>query len=368
MTDLAEELPAEDPDAVRGFGQPFVLALVLVLAAELCLLALAWSGGLWGWLALLGHVAVLVGLGLYVRRLYYRRGEGQAALGLAMALACTAAMGPVGALGFLLAGLLRAQFRKTATPVEEWYRTLFPDFADEEEVALAARIREGREAATVATGVAPFIDVLRLGSRDQKEAVLAMLARRFRPEFAPALKLALEDPVPSVRVQAATAAAQINNDVLARSMRLTAQAARQPKDAEAWRALARHEEMVAGLGLLDADQEAETRRRAVARFTRVLELLPGDREALTAIARNRVAQGDLDAALETLMPLLGEGQGDRAMLAIAVDALFRQGRFAEIHALVEAHAGRLAADDPLSLWLDNGLAEVPEAVREGALA
>src|SRR3546814_7054739 len=59
---------------------------------------------------------------------------------------------------------------------------------------------------------------------EQKRAVLMLLARRFRPEFAPALKLALQDANPAIRVQAATATAEIESGFTDRTIVLEAAA------------------------------------------------------------------------------------------------------------------------------------------------
>ena len=60
-----------------------------------------------------------------------------------------------------------------------------------------------------------FRDILALGSFEDKQAALAILTRRFTPPLAPALRLALNDPDAAIRVQAATAAARIEDLFLA---------------------------------------------------------------------------------------------------------------------------------------------------------
>src|SRR3546814_9387486 len=83
-------------------------------------------------------------------------------------------------------------------------------------------IASGRSANQTLSGIDSFTDVMRYGTIEQKRAVLMLLARRFRPEFAPALKLALPHANPAIRVPPPTATAEIESGFTDRTTVLAA--------------------------------------------------------------------------------------------------------------------------------------------------
>lgn len=151
-----------------------------------------------------GHAAVTALLCLWTAAVRRRRGDWR--IPGIMALT-TLVMGVVGAAGSLLSLLLHAWYRRTALPFGQWYASLFPSSDD----GAMEEMRRSLSEAGEATSIAPFIDILREGGTNQRLAVVALLARNFRPEFAPALKLALLDRNSAVRVQAANSSVQIED-------------------------------------------------------------------------------------------------------------------------------------------------------------
>lgn len=341
------------------FG-PRTAAAALAATVADALVAAAWAAGLAPGAACLAlHLALAAApAALGLRRA--RAGDGHGATGLFLLGASVAAFGPAGGLGVLLAAACHAGFRRRATSFEDWFRSLFPDMQERDEWELAERIRSGREEGSVASGVAPFVDVLRLGTREEKEAVIALLARSFKPAFAPALKLALADPVPSIRVQAATAAAQIDNDLLAASMALSAAVEAAPKDPAPRLALARHEEAHADLGLLEPQQEAERREGALALYREAQDLAPGDAEARAAVGRCLHRLGRVAEARAALAACLEDGIATPDLLGRYLDCLFREGdldglraaarRHAHLAAPFRAEPGGAPVADCLDLW------------------
>ena len=121
----------------------------------------------------------------------------------------TSALGPVGALGTLLSVCLEAAFRPYAAPFTDWYDRIFAEEDELENDAFLQRLAIGGDPVSGSIQLTSFRDILAFGTIEQKQAIIALIARRFTPAFAPALRLALEDPIAAVRVQAAAAAASI---------------------------------------------------------------------------------------------------------------------------------------------------------------
>jgi hypothetical protein len=205
-------------------------------------------------------------------------------------------LGPIGPLGVMFTMLLHSWFRRHATPFDEWYESLFPEEIDEPSRRLYEMLTRGLAVSASQENVTSFTDVLQYGSIEQKRAVISLLSRDFRPEFAPALQSALADANPAVRVQAATAAANIEGSFLERAIDLENEARRLPDDADVQMAVARHFDDYAFSGILDGDRRTENQRKAESFYRRSLELDPGREQASLGVGRILVRQNRLEEA------------------------------------------------------------------------
>ena len=322
------------------------LATIAALAASfLAAAGFVMAEGLWPiWLLL--HVLTALALGLWVRRLARRR---RALRYPALLAISTSALGFAGAVGAGFASLAQYGYRREARTFQDWYYTLFPPRERRKartwfELARALG-REGDGA------VESFADLIRFGDIDQKLAVVALLARRFDPRFAPVLKAALSDPDASVRVQAATAAAHIEDAFVDRWVEAERRTEARKSDPKAHAVLARLLDDYAFAGILDERREDELRKAAEASYRTALRLDPQDEDALVDLGRLLIRLDRHEEALDVLKPLMTAPSVDAA--AWLLEALFRLGRFDELHRL----AGRMGADalperleDAVALW------------------
>lgn len=261
----------------------------------------------------------------------------------ALLMLTVAATGPFGAAGTLLTLLLHAIYRRNASPFESWYLSLFPE--DERNAAhdLYDLLATGREVSADHASVASFTDVLSFGSTEQKQAVIALLARHFRPAFAPALRQALADSNPAIRVQAATAAAQIEGDFHDTSVRVEEAARKQPRGFEAHWALARHLDDYAFSGLLDAQRAGENRARALEVYRHCLELEPNHAEARAAVARILMRDGKIEECESWIERAVADNAAPEKMLDWQLECLYRLGRYDELRLAAARRADALAA-------------------------
>jgi polysaccharide biosynthesis protein PelE len=254
----------------------------------------------WQWLALtqgrigplevaLGHVAICAALAVWLWTVAKRGRDLRLPWSL---LGATATLGPLGAAGTTLCAALFAYFRRRTLGFEAWYAALFPEAKTEEARALFQEIvAGGDDDETAERSVASFVDVLAFGAFEQKQGMLALIAAYFRPGFAPALKAALAHNEPAIRVQAATAVAQIESRFLRRSLDLDKEMRRRPDDFALIFAAARHFDDYAFTGLLDSDRQNENRKRAMALYARALALRPEDAKVEVALGRLLVRVG-----------------------------------------------------------------------------
>jgi hypothetical protein len=104
-----------------------------------------------------------------------------------------------------------------------------------------------------ASQAAPLRDAFAVGSQQEKFAALTVIARKFDPSLAYALRLAMRDTDPSVRVLASTVIAKLQTRMSARLAALKDTAAKEDAP-EAWLALGQAHAKYATSGLLLAFQ------------------------------------------------------------------------------------------------------------------
>lgn len=252
------------------------------------------------WEIAAGHIAACLALALWLWSVAKRGRDLRLPWSL---LGATATLGPLGAAGTALSASLFAMFRRRTLGFEAWYAALFPEAKTEEARALFQEIvAGGDDDETAQRSVASFADVLAFGAFEQKQGMLALIAAYFRPAFAPALKAALAHNEPAIRVQAATAVAQIEARFLRRSVDLDKEMRRRPDDFALIFAAARHFDDYAFTGLLDSDRQDENRNRAQALYARALQLNPDDAKVELALGRLFVRLGRHAEAVAILAP------------------------------------------------------------------
>jgi len=272
-----------------------------------------------------------------------------------MLLGAVAVLGAPGAAACLAGFVAHLLFRRHARPFQEWYHELFP----EEQRDLAERLHE--ELARTAqrrnqdADVVPFIDVIRHGKTAQKRLAIGLMSRHFQPGFASALRLALADADNSVRIQAATAIAGVENRFLERMMSLKQELAkRETRDRVL--ELARQYDRYAFCGLLDEDREHRNREEAARFYRRYLELEPGDVEARVALGRLLLKLGRVEEARAWLRETRERHGGSPRMDSWYMQALYELGDFDALRALAREVAAGLPPDMPsvfretVALW------------------
>jgi hypothetical protein len=273
----------------------------LTITAEACLLLYGWtsSAGIVELLLLHALVSTSVVAGAL---LWFRRGGSNASMALCMI--SIVAFGPVGALGCVLMELVRWISSRSSISFEEWYECLFPSAAPDGTQALYELIEWRGAKPRRESTVAPFCDVLDLGTVTQKQAVVTLIADHFKPEWSPALQRALNDPEPAIRVQAATAAARIENHYLQRSVMLQEERRKDPRNPSIACRIALHHESYARSGLLDSERASSERRIALEINIGLIQASPHDPELAAAVARLLLELGRPKEAIRFLRPWL----------------------------------------------------------------
>ena len=267
--------------------------------------------------------------------------------------------GIFGSLGALFGFIGTVIFRNRAHHFKEWYETIFPTDQVSESQYIYDAIVEGLDENPRTYGVMPFVDVMRLGSENQKRRALAKMTSRFSPRFSPAFKIALSDSSNTIRVQAATAVAKIERDFMRKLERIEEARARKPNDPALIMALAKFYDDYAFTGVLDPELEKLNRERAINTYKSYLQQDPNSPEAWIAIGRLLYRNRQWEEAAEWFRHALDRGWKVNNMVLWYFECLFRLGQFRELRRAVLEHGRGITGQeelpkdvrDAVSLWL-----------------
>ena len=195
--------------------------------------------------------------------------------------------------------------------------------------------------------IAPFIDILREGGTNRRLVVVALMGRHFRLEFAPALKLALQDRNSAVRVQAANAIVQIENRFFTQADRLAAAVRHEPNDVDPQLELARHYEEYADTGILDDERQRENYEIALETYHRAAKILPGDGTVMAAIGRLLLKERRYEEAEPWLRDATRTTSDDCRAALLYMEALFHMGRWRDLRDLSRRHEESVSGDPEL---------------------
>ncbi len=255
----------------------------------------------------------------------------------------TATFGPLGAVGTMLTAGMAYIYARSARPFEEWYAALFP------QAGPADPLRAALSGDADRASVAPFADILAFGSVDQKRELISLVANEFRPAFALALRLALDDSDNAVRVLAASAITRIEHDFVTRSVALEEAVRAKPSDASRLRTLAVFHADYANAGIFDAERARQAHEGASRAYLDYLRLVPEDDAARAAIGALLLQDGQVEEAAAWMETSLADADARPLVLLPYMDALYRLGRFGEVRRLAAAHFAEMKSRDDVSL-------------------
>lgn len=295
-----------------------VESLVSILLFREEMLAISLAVGL--------HGVFLALLGTWIRR--RRREHRDTRVHFLLALTC-AGLGIIGAVGTLVTMAVIAVSSRYSQPFETWYQQFVPKHDPNDLAHLVQDITSGREDAAYVTQLEEFATILAHGAFREKQAVLSLISRHYRPEFAFLLRAALHSTDASLRVQAATAIEKVEAAFTRTWVRLQASSVARPQDYSAQMRLASHLDLYAESGLLEPPRDQQVRERALQAFKRCAALRPDLPEARLGLARSLVRCGQLVQAITELRGIAPAQRTAEEWWCLA-DALFQLRAFDEL--------------------------------------
>lgn len=215
VAELSDRVPGapEVREAAAASWSAELKGPAVLLGAEL-LVAWLHVGRGWGGVAtLLAHGAVIA---VAAWRLLAVAPAGRDLTRPALAVLAAAVAGPVGAMAALVMAATGRRAEAQSPLISSWYRRIALSAEIDPVTALCDDVASGRTMNLAAAPPSVFLDVLAGGAVAEQQAVLGLIARRFHPDYLPALSAALKSPEPVVRVQAAAVVARIRDELAAR--------------------------------------------------------------------------------------------------------------------------------------------------------
>ncbi len=338
--DIHDASTVSDASAANGL---FIVLAMVVSLLHAFNLYLFLGTNIWPVIPVLLHLAIAFVTAM-VTYAQYKKGMDVQHLAILSIVAATT--GVFGSLGALLGFVVAAIFKRRSHHFKEWYETIFPTDSISEPQRIHDNIMEGIDENPRQYGVMPFVEVMRLGSENQKRRALAKMTSRFHPRFAPAFREALADSSNTIRVQAATAVAKIERDFMVKLNRIELARTKAPKDPHLTMALAKFYDDYAFTGVLDGELEKLNRERAIQTYKSYLQQDPNSGEAWIAIGRLLFRNKQWDEASDWFRHALDRGWKSPTMLLWYFESLFRTGQFTSLRrAMLEYGRGIVGKDD-----------------------
>lgn len=339
--DVHELQLADAPMARIGQALLFSIALVLIHAA---LLYIAVSETIWVGFPVLIHAVISVALGVWVYS-QYRMGLD---IPFMVLLAVTSAFtGVFGAIGTLLSIIMYGLFRSQANSFSEWFELIFPPDLTSKPEETYNRIMVGIDENPKDYNVMPFMDVMELGSEEQKRRALSKMTMKFHPRLAPAFHRALRDPSNTIRVQAATSVAKIEAQFMEKLENIEKARELEPTNMHVHFAMATFYDDYAYTGLLDRERELLNREKAIEAYKSYLQQDPSSTEAWAAIGRLLFRSKKWDEACEWFQNALERGWRMRTMILWYMECLYRLGDFDTLRKIAREHGHTLINNEDL---------------------
>ncbi len=325
--------------------ETFIVTLI-VSAIEIVVFLLAFLSIMSFQVAIACHIVVvgfLIGWAMYVNSI--QRGR-RFSYVLVMSIA---GLGPYGALMCFLTLLLYKYYTRTSTNFLEWFANLFPEERTSQSALIYERLLYGWDDFSEKRGVMSFRDVLVLGSEEQKRNAIAKMTLYFRPEFTEALQLGLKDQSNSIRVQAATAIARIEEAFFKVLMELEKIYIETRNDDVLFK-LATHADLYYHCGILDDERKVEVLDKGIQYYSEYLSRHPENKQAQYSLGRLFLNKKDYDAAYSLLHGCIHINAAILPNVFKAfMECLYGMQRFADLHAFARDNLNRLDPSNRKSL-------------------
>ena len=258
------------------------LMALLLLVCDIMIFLLYVSGFLPVFLLVLLHGCVFIAACVFV---FFCKKNGDDLLYPLMIPVNIFGLGAFGSFGFLVQLALASLYSLYAKPAHIWLIGLFPKPKETKFQTILQRVQSKWDDYEQPTAVSSFQDVFQIGTLAQKQAVLDAIAKEFKPEYSPVLRLGLEDSQNVVRIQAAAIVSKVSLDLEQKLNRYQQEYQMKPHKASLLPRLAYLCDTFAMVEIIDVFRRKEMAEFAIQYYQKMIVANPDDREASLAIGR-----------------------------------------------------------------------------------
>jgi hypothetical protein len=314
-----------------------IMLSLLVGVGDIFLIWLANTGTLPPFLALLVHVVAVVGL------LIFNRVKGIALDNRFSSIALMTMLftGPVGALGSIIMVVSNLIYRADALTFREWFGFIYPRPVSSLGEALYDGIALHSDEHARRYDVVPFMDIMRLGTAEQKREAINQMVLHFHPRFASVFQMALKDPVLSVRTLAATSMARLEKHLQSQDRKLKMTLDSGEQSPELLLAAAQFYDDYAFSGILDNERKQRYVKLAYDFYQRYLRRRSGDSRASVWIGRLLIRSGQNERAADWFKQIIDEGRSDAHILGWYAEVLYNIGDYDMLRRFMRDYAVKL---------------------------
>jgi len=255
-------------------------------------------------------------------------------------------MGPFGAAMGLLTLVLYVFYLFYSDPVYSLIRELMPELQKTDVEVLQERIQAGLEEFQQDAEIISLKEVMKFGTKQQKLVAIEKLLKHYKPEFVPALKLAVSDESNSVRVLAATAITSLEDRFQKKLQELEKQYSDRPNDADAVLALASHLDEYSNFGVFEEEHLLLIKKEAVRKYEEYLELIPDNDEVKFKLATLLVDMKEYEPA-EKLLTEITTAPTSKTLNRFfkLLEVYYKRGEYPRIREIVGKNFGHLLPQD-----------------------
>lgn len=308
-----------------GIADAFMLWLVVKSSAPAALM-------------LLVHAVVVGGLFMLVNA--KNKAGGDARLS-SVALLMMLFTGMIGAIGCIVMVFANMMLKNDALSFREWFSFIYPRPTPTLGESLYDGITLFSDDHPRQYDVVPFMDVMRLGTLEQKREAINQMVIHFHPRYAPAFQMALRDSALSVRTLAAMSLARLEKHMQTQERRLKDALDRENQSPELLLAAAQFYDDYAFSGILDSERKQRYVKLAYDFYQRYLRRRSGDQRAYVWIGRLLIRSGQNERAADWLKQMIDEGRNDPHILGWYAEVLYNLGDFSSLRGFVRDYAAKL---------------------------
>ena len=334
MPDVAPQVdagradPTAPPGAARGLAAAVCLVALSVADGLLC--ALAANHGIDGWLAVAVHGA-LIAAGVWALRRYSGSDCASSVIGLLLILLA----GPLGAIAILLLAVQERPANGSQGLLEDWYRSISGDRSLDAASLIHEAVLTGRAIRPGKGGPRRFLEVMKLGTLPEKQALLGLMGLRYHSAYHPVLMLALRADEASVRAQAATVFVKVKGQFKSQLKQVVSDISHGQDPANALERVRSILECTQS-GFIDPADASEGRSLAAALCERALVVDGTNAAARTLLCRALAASGEHEQIVALL--LARQQPLDLEPRQLLADSLIALGRHRELAKLAKTPA------------------------------